>query len=1171
MGQHTLLLPTVRRTHSRVPARGHHRTHSRLTRPSASSVDLPPPSQPTSPTLIAQQWIGLPLHFEIATERVQLDGYQIYAVEKWISERDRPVTCLTVYTGDPAHKADPLLLSCITVTALRPSLSLSPADAAAEWDKAIAHLRRDARPRETPHGLVLATSLAHFRSDYTIVQIPEGDFLQARDQLYTNINLLRMGCSGRSALTLEEPSETTKDRFIATYHLPDSILSETTNVTAHPTTPTASPAGSPHPSPAKHRTRASLSNESPQRRPAAGLYINPPTPTLNVGYGALSPVPATTPGGRVVPKSKARVDRAVFGASVLELVRLLQASLAIFGLFPIDPQGLDGLLCDKTVEGLDKWVTDVGEQCVNLEATERIADPPVVSALLSLVLSTRNKLAAIVAHPPPKDPFLRPQAFLYALSTYSQGAANGSSANNSTHGASTPATPAFPFLSTHGHSHSLPTTPGASSLAFTSSSKVFPLGLGPPPITGATSRPTVVLTHALVEAIAAAYSEKARAGERRRSRGARALLGLDGEGSDGPSGGEGVEGTQDIGSSGQILTGIGSLVGLNVGGAPGPGGVLEPSVDLEAFARAVVGRNKDRNKKRTAKEREGRAGDTDEKEIVSGIAGCVRGLWSGHVTLVVTLREREFEDVAPAKRGIERKERLGGLLGSDNDDDLRIGRGDKDGGRSTEDEGPALDKWGGRVQKRFESWTRLSLSRPKGHNGDLAAGRDSLDDPNSSGVLRKRPPLPLHELSVQSRRHGGGGDEELSSGQVSPIADDPRTPRQDPLQSAASSAANLLNAEEYERKLHAFNHKRPWGNRMVQNRISSWSDPISARGIMDSDESEESDTGETGSGVSDVRRHRPPPRQPRTSSRLGQMTILNEPDEVIYEEPTEASGYLSDAPPRLAPKRKQAPTLKRCRSWHHDPKSFHDVKVLSPERMRIDVALCGQVLVLLRRAEHLRNVLACVQVLTTSLSETNTILREDYQSHVRALAEVEQQTRVVAEIDVEGSTADKILQAQNTISYETQQFLVQELWHIASQPRHTTFAMRDKVFGMGGRRLPPGKHGSHDQFNRLQWTLDSRKHLVDQLGRTESEVEEETVVDVDAVQTPAADPDRVFEVVQHPSIRPMWLLRFFTSWGAKWSTQPPQVAAVELPNPVPENDNVVPSSKRPMPSISASL
>jgi hypothetical protein len=49
----------------------------------------------------------------------------------------------------------------------------------------------------------------------------------------------------------------------------------------------------------------------------------------------------------------------------------------------------------------------------HLEATERIADPAIVCALLSVVLATRNKLAAAgFGHVTPKDPFLRPHAFL---------------------------------------------------------------------------------------------------------------------------------------------------------------------------------------------------------------------------------------------------------------------------------------------------------------------------------------------------------------------------------------------------------------------------------------------------------------------------------------------------------------------------------------------------------------------------------------------------------------------------------------------------------------------------------------------------------------------------------------------------------------------------------------
>ena len=58
---------------------------------------------------------------------------------------------------------------------------------------------------KTEHGVLLVTTLNNFRSDYNLIPIPDGNFLDTREQLHVNINLLRMGCSGRSALTLEEP------------------------------------------------------------------------------------------------------------------------------------------------------------------------------------------------------------------------------------------------------------------------------------------------------------------------------------------------------------------------------------------------------------------------------------------------------------------------------------------------------------------------------------------------------------------------------------------------------------------------------------------------------------------------------------------------------------------------------------------------------------------------------------------------------------------------------------------------------------------------------------------------------------------------------------------------------------------------------------------------------
>jgi len=191
---------------------------------------------------------------------------------------------------------------------------------------------------------------------------------------------------------------------------------------------------------------------------------------------------------------------------------------------------------------------------------------------------------------------------------------------------------------------------------------------------------------------------------------------------------------------------------------------------------------------------------------------------------------------------------------------------------------------------------------------------------------------------------------------------------------------------------------------------------------------------------------------------------------------------------------------------------------------------------MLRREEHLRNVVACLEALTSTLSNTNSSLQSDFEEHRDALLEIERRSRVIPEMEGQLYQADQISQAKNMLEYESAQFLISELWHTASLSRKKVFELREKVFGAGGRRLPPGTHGAHGRFNRVQWTLDGERKLVDYLGRTEDEAEEENrgyLAGVALHPPPPAGEEA--DVVEHPSIKPMWLLRFFTSWGARWS------------------------------------
>lgn len=254
------------------------------------------------------------LHWHVLNEHVLLEGYQLYAVERWIVQKDRLTPLLVVFTGDMSHT--------VSLSAVQPSSSLSEKEQMFQWDHVIELLRDNARPKETPHGTLMVTSLAHFRSDLTIVHIPSGNFLQVKDLLYTNINLLRMGCRGRTTLTLEQPSDTTRDKFATMYHFPPS---------------------------------------------------------------ALQPPPKQLP--------KQEKDSQVFLLTVMELVKQVQAALFIYGL---NSGESNGLLCDSTLEGLRAWTSDVGKSILyEFQSSDRIAGPVVISALLSSVLSIRNKLAAL--------------------------------------------------------------------------------------------------------------------------------------------------------------------------------------------------------------------------------------------------------------------------------------------------------------------------------------------------------------------------------------------------------------------------------------------------------------------------------------------------------------------------------------------------------------------------------------------------------------------------------------------------------------------------------------------------------------------------------------------------------------------------------------------------------
>jgi hypothetical protein len=83
---------------------------------------------------VGQFWLGMDANFQVVQEQLQLDGFQLFAVEKWyvlnlsfayrspirarVTERTRPIITLAVYTGDPLHKVTSLLSDSLRMVQL---------------------------------------------------------------------------------------------------------------------------------------------------------------------------------------------------------------------------------------------------------------------------------------------------------------------------------------------------------------------------------------------------------------------------------------------------------------------------------------------------------------------------------------------------------------------------------------------------------------------------------------------------------------------------------------------------------------------------------------------------------------------------------------------------------------------------------------------------------------------------------------------------------------------------------------------------------------------------------------------------------------------------------------------------------------------------------------------
>ncbi|CZT04462.1 related to SIN3 protein-binding protein STB2 [Rhynchosporium graminicola] len=150
----------------------------------------------------------------IIERRGMIVGYELYLVEQWACSRTHPTFIIATYTGDPNHVA------WVGVLGL-PADEDTWSPKIRVYFKAVAQFH--ARPKDTPKGMLMVTNLSSFPSALTVIPVPDGDITKHRGDFVVNENLKRLGCSGRSGMSLTAPAGATQAKFLQLYKTSDRI------------------------------------------------------------------------------------------------------------------------------------------------------------------------------------------------------------------------------------------------------------------------------------------------------------------------------------------------------------------------------------------------------------------------------------------------------------------------------------------------------------------------------------------------------------------------------------------------------------------------------------------------------------------------------------------------------------------------------------------------------------------------------------------------------------------------------------------------------------------------------------------------------------------------------------------------------------------------------------
>ncbi|KAK4170093.1 hypothetical protein QBC43DRAFT_45 [Cladorrhinum sp. PSN259] len=182
-----------------------------------ASLNAPPASgrrRVALPDPIAFKFLEDDPSVTVIKRRHVLPGYELYLVEQWACSRKSPAFVIATYTADPKH-------SVVTGVLEIPAEEKDRSPRLRLYFNAIQQYH--ARPKETEIGELMVTNLSSFPSALTVIAVPDGDIQKHRQGFIVNENLKRLGCSGRSGLTLTDPTPATQAKFLQLYKTNEKI------------------------------------------------------------------------------------------------------------------------------------------------------------------------------------------------------------------------------------------------------------------------------------------------------------------------------------------------------------------------------------------------------------------------------------------------------------------------------------------------------------------------------------------------------------------------------------------------------------------------------------------------------------------------------------------------------------------------------------------------------------------------------------------------------------------------------------------------------------------------------------------------------------------------------------------------------------------------------------